>query len=116
MRNSIFGYVAEQYGTQPEYLWEKTPDAAVIRRRDNKKWYGIIMNVRRSAVGLSGEGRLDVLNVKCSPAVREVLLAEKRAFPAYHMNKLHWISLPLDGSLEERTIFNLIDESYLLTK
>lgn len=116
MRNRIFLYVSEQYGTEPEYLWAKTPDAAVIRHKGNRKWYGIIMNVPCRTLGLSGEGSTDILNVKCTPAVREIILAEGRALPAYHMNKQHWISLPLDGSLELETIFSLIDESYELTK
>jgi len=116
MRNSIFLYVSEQYGTEPEYLWAKTPDAAVIRHKGNRKWYGIIMNVPKKTLGLPGEGNIDILNVKCTPAVREILLGERKAFPAYHMNKQHWISLPLDGSLEEKIIFSLIDESYELTK
>ena len=116
MRNRIFSYVAEQYGTEPEYLWAKTPDAAVIRHKGNRKWYGIIMNVPRRTLGLFGEGSTDILNVKCTPAVREIILAERRALPAYHMNKQHWISLPLDGSLEFETIFSLIDGSYELTK
>lgn len=116
MRNRIFSYVAEQYGTEPEYLWAKTPDAAVIRHKGNRKWYGIIMNVPRRTLGLDGDGSIDILNVKCTPAVREIILAERRALPAYHMNKQHWISLPLDGSLEFETIFSLIDESYELTK
>ena len=116
MRNSIFSYVSEQYGTEPEYLWAKTPDTAVIRHKGNNKWYGIIMNVPRKTLGLPGEGNIDILNVKCTPAVREILLGERRAIPAYHMNKQHWISLPLDSSVEEKTIFSLIDESYELTK
>ena len=116
MRNMIFSYVSEQYGTEPEYLWAKTPDAAVIRHKGNNKWYGIIMNVPRKTLGLPGDERIDILNVKCTPAVREVLLGEGKALPAYHMNKQHWISLPLDGSLEESVILSLIDESYELTK
>jgi predicted DNA-binding protein (MmcQ/YjbR family) len=116
MRKAILSYVSQQYGTEPEYLWAKTPDCAVIRHRGNRKWYGIIMNVPRKTLGLPGEGIIDIINVKCSPAVREILLGEGRALPAYHMNKQHWISLPLDGSLVLETIFSLIDESYELTK
>ena len=116
MRNRIFSYVAEQYGTEPEYLWAKTPNTAVIRHRSNRRWYGIIMDIPRKTVGLTGEGIIDILNVKCEPSVREILLGEGKALPAYHMNKQHWISLPLDGSLEIEVILNLIDASYELTK
>ena len=74
------------------------------------------MNVPRKTLGLPGEGRINILNVKCTPVIREILLSEGRALPAYHMNKQNWISLPLDGSVEAETIFSLIDESYDLTK
>ena len=116
MRETILSYVSEQYGTEPEYLWARTPDAAVIRHQGSRKWYGIIMNVLRRTLGLDGDGSIDILNVKCTPNVREIMLGEGRALPAYHMNKQHWISLLLDGSLEEQVIFSLIDESYELTK
>ena len=114
MRNRIFSYVAEQYGTEPEYLWAKTPDAAVIRHKGNRKWYGIIMNVPRRTLGLFGEGSTDILNVKCTPAVREIILAERRALPAYHMNKQHWYTLFLDGRLSDDEIVGLIEKSYAL--
>ena len=35
--------------------------------------------------------------------------------PAYHMNKEHWISVILDGSMEEEDICRLIEESFELT-
>ena len=35
--------------------------------------------------------------------------------PAYHMNKLHWISIILDGSMTDDDILHLIDDSYNLT-
>ena len=43
-REEIFQYVKEQYGTEPEYLWKKDPDSAVLRHK-NGKWYAIIMAV-----------------------------------------------------------------------
>lgn len=36
-REAVFGYVKENYGTEPEFLWASTPDAAVLRNRRNKK-------------------------------------------------------------------------------
>ncbi|MCB9248615.1 MAG: MmcQ/YjbR family DNA-binding protein [Ignavibacteriales bacterium] len=32
--------------------------------------------------------------------------------PGYHMNKKHWITVDLEGSLPKKFIFNLVDESY----
>lgn len=41
----IINFVREQYGDELEFLWEKFPDNAVWRRKDNKKWYGAILTV-----------------------------------------------------------------------
>ena len=38
-----------------------------------------------------------------------------KAEPAYHMNKQHWISIILDGSMTGEEVFHLIDDSYRLT-
>ena len=35
--------------------------------------------------------------------------------PAYHMNKQHWISVILDGSMTEEEVFRLICDSHALT-
>ena len=35
-REEIFQYVKEQYGTEPEYLWKKDPDSAVLRHKNGK--------------------------------------------------------------------------------
>lgn len=55
------------------------------------------------------------LNLKCDP---EDALALREQYPAilpgYHMNKRHWNSLVLDGSLPEKLIKELIDHSFLL--
>ena len=45
-REEIFKYIKEKYDITPEYLWEDTPDAAVLRHRDNRKWFALIMNVK----------------------------------------------------------------------
>lgn len=111
MRSKIIAYARERYGTEPEYLWASTPDSAVLRNAKNKKWYGAILTARKSSVGLDGEGCIDLLNVKCSPLVREVLIGEGKAIPAYHMNKRLWISVFIDR-VSEQEICGIIDDSY----
>lgn len=110
-RQLIIRYAKEKYGTEPEYLWESTPDAAVLRNTHNKKWYGLVMSVRKSVVGLDGEGYIDLLNVKCSSLVREILIGEGKAIPAYHMNKRLWISVFID-KVSEQELCGVLDESY----
>lgn len=55
------------------------------------------------------------LNLKCDPE-RAIELREK--FPAiqpgYHMNKVHWNTVMMDGSLNKKLILELMDHSYQL--
>ena len=39
LREEIFQYVKNQYGTEPEYLWKDNLDAAVLRHHPSNKWY-----------------------------------------------------------------------------
>lgn len=116
MRDVILRYVTEKYGTKPEYLWEKTPDAAVLRHSSNKKWYGIMMHVQRRKLGISGDGSVDILNVKCDPLISGSLRLSAGILPGYHMNKASWITILLDGTVPEEEIFSLLDMSFELTK
>ena len=52
----------EQYGTEPEYLWKKDPDSAVLRHK-NGKWYAIIMAVEKKTLGLEEDGKIHILRV-----------------------------------------------------
>ena len=114
-RDDILMYAAEQYGTEPEYLWMKYPEYAVLRHADNKKWYAILMNVEREKLGLSGEGAVDILDIKCEPIMGASLLFEKGFLPAYHMNKGNWITVLLDGTVDKETIFSLLTLSFDMT-
>ena len=53
------------------------------------------------------------LNLKCDPDDAEVLRSIFDAVkPGYHMNKRHWNSVYLDGSISEGAICQMIDDSY----
>jgi predicted DNA-binding protein (MmcQ/YjbR family) len=91
-------------------------DTTVLRHGDGGKWFGIVMNVEKHRVGLAGEGSVDVLNVKCDPE-EAFILRELYAgiVPAYHMNKRHWVSVILNGSVPEDFTERLVGKSYDLT-
>ncbi len=53
------------------------------------------------------------INLKCDPAKAEILREHYPAIiPGYHMNKRHWNTVLLDGSIPDAEIFSMIDESY----
>ncbi|MDX2003329.1 MAG: MmcQ/YjbR family DNA-binding protein [Chitinophagales bacterium] len=53
------------------------------------------------------------VNLKCEPE-RAINLREEYAeiTPGYHMNKVHWNTVAMDGSLKESLVRELIDHSY----
>ena len=111
-RETLFRHCAETYGTKPEYLWESTPTCAVLRNEKSGKWYGIVMDIPRNRLGIKGEEPVDILNVKSDPILIGSLLSEDGFFPAYHMHKGNWITILLDGTVEEEQIKFLLDISY----
>jgi len=114
-RNAVLKYVFETYGTKPEHLWEKYPSHEVLRHEKNEKWYGLLLEISGRKVGLSSDGRIDILVIKCEPEMVSSLVGQKGFAPAYHMNKTHWLTVLLDGTLQADMIYNLLDLSYELT-
>ena len=55
------------------------------------------------------------INLKCDPEEAQLLRGiHKSILPGYHMNKEHWNTIILDGSLPDDMIYKLIDDSYSL--
>jgi len=55
------------------------------------------------------------VNLKCDPERAEELRDEyESVLPGYHMNKRHWNTVVLDGSLSAELERELIDDSYAL--
>lgn len=116
MREAVFEYINKKYGTSPEYPWSRYDDNAVFRHSDNRKWFALVMNVHREKLGLSGAGAVDVVNLKIDDMVfKDILVRVEGIFPAYHMNKKHWISVLLDGTVEKDQVYDLIDVSFAAT-
>ena len=64
-RKELFTWIRQQYGTEPEYPWHDRN--AVLRHKDNNKWYGVVLEVSADKLGLPEAGIMDVLNVKSDP-------------------------------------------------
>lgn len=114
-RESLIEYISDFYSTDAEFPWVRYPEYMVFRHSNNKKWFALLMNVPKEKLGLTGPGALDILNVKCDPIVIGSFRAEPGIYPAYHMNKESWISVALDGSVDDQKIKMLLDMSFDLT-
>ena len=109
----IMALVQEKYGNQLEYLWEKSPDTAVLRHEDNQKWYAILMRIPWDRLDKGREGLVEAVNLKHDQVAD--LLSQMGIFPAFHMNKRYWISLPLDDTLTDEKVLELFERSWFLT-
>ena len=112
----IVAYIKNKYRDELEFLWEKSPKNAVVRRKSSKKWYAVILTVSKRKLNLDSDEIIEVINLHNSPEEIEKLIDNKKYFPAYHMNKKHWCTICLDGTVELKEIYKLIDISYELAE
>lgn len=115
-REDIFKHVKEKFGTSPDYPFQKFPNYAALRHETTEKWYGLVMNVLPEKLGLDGNDEIDILNLKCPPEISGSLRNGKSILPGYHMDKENWISLVLERIDSEEEVYNLIEQSFNLTK
>jgi len=108
----IISYISDKYGDELEFLWEKLPTGAIWRRKDNRKWYGILMIISKRKLGLDSDELISVIDLRLDP--EQSIADGKRYFAGYHMNKRTWFTICLDGSVPTEEICGYIDKSYML--
>ncbi len=110
----LIRYVRDTYGDEPEYLWTKFPDNAVWRRKDTGKWYGALLSVSTSKLGISPGKMAEIIDLRIQPEKINALIDQKIYFPGWHMNKKNWYTIVLDESVSFEELCQRIDESYKL--
>ena len=110
-REKLLAYAHARYGTSAEYLWEKHPSYGVLRNAKGK-WYAMFMRIPKRRLLIDEEGECEVVNLK---AAAQELVDHQRIFPAYHMNKKHWISVRLDARWESGELEMLLENSHQLS-
>ena len=116
MRSEVTGYIKKKYKADPEYLWKRYPDYAVFRHSDNRKWFGIIMNISYEKIDSEKSGMVDILNVKLEDILmRDYLISLDGYYPGYHISRGNWISIALDGTVPFEAVCELIDIGFSAT-
>ena len=115
-KQRLAAFAQEAFGVLPEYLWADSPGCFVLRHPITKKWFAVFMDVSGRRLGLESGEMVSIVNVKCDPLLIGSLLMEEGFFPAYHMNKEHWNSIILDGSIPDQDVKRMIGESYDLCR
>ncbi len=110
----IINYIKEKYNSDLEFLWDKFKGNAIARRKDNKKWYLIILTVSKEKLGIKSKEKAEIIDIRAKADKLPLLIQKNNIYPGYHMNKKHWISIILDNSMTINEICKRIDESYIL--
>lgn len=114
--NRITAFISSYYNDEPEFAWESSPGFGIFRNSNNQKWYGLIMNIDKSKLDPKGQGEIEAINVKLDSQKILDLLKKPGFYPAYHMNKKHWVSIILDDTLMDKEIIECIQESHRYTE
>ena len=101
IKQEFLEYCLNTYGTSPDYPFDEDFETAVLRHADNRKWYAIVMRVSRRKFGLDSDEVIDVVNLKLPTEMFGSFGAADGVYPAYHMNKLHWISVLLPDTSDD---------------
>lgn len=100
-KQDFLSYCLEVFGTSPDYPFDEDFETAVLRHADNRKWYAIVMRVPRRKFGLRSDEVIDVVNLKLPTEMFGSFDVSDGVYPAYHMNKRHWISVLLPDAPED---------------
>lgn len=114
--NRIAYNVTRKYQEEIEFLWEKFPGYGIFRNRHNRKWYAVIMEIDRFKLDKSVHQNMEIINVKVDPDTVMQHLNQGGIYPAYHMNKKHWISIFLDETFSDGEIMEYIKKSRMYTE
>ena len=114
-KQDFLEYCLNTYGTSPDYPFDEDFETAVLRHADTRKWYAIVMRVSRRKFGFDSDEVIDVVNLKLPTEMFGSFGAADGVYPAYHMNKLHWISVLLPDAPEDIVQF-LVTVSFEATK
>ncbi len=75
----------------------------------------LVFKVKEKIFALANLDGDPTVNLKCDPSLA-LELRERYAsvIPGYHMNKKHWNTVLLDGTVPDKEVFSWIDHSYNL--
>lgn len=115
-RGSMDSLQAKQYLLQKPFSSENYPfgEGVAVFKVKTKMFATLSLGKMGKAKGSSGDG-VYWMNLKCDPnhaiELRDIFPS---VIPGYHMNKVHWNTVKLDGSIPQGEIERMIDHSFEL--
>ena len=113
LKDEYIAWIKNQFGAEPDFPWPDTPDYCVFRC-PNEKWFALVMRIKYKQLGLTGDENVWVVNIKADQTEIPNLIDHKSIFPAWHMNKKHWITVLLTAVTDLEKLCELTLKSYEL--
>ena len=114
-KQQFLSHCLDAYGTGADHPFSGDFETAVLRHGGSGKWYALVMHIPRRKLGIESDEGADVVNLKLPPELFGSFDAKDGVYPAYHMNKLHWISVLLPDAPDDVVHF-LLNASFEATR
>lgn len=124
-------FLEHEFSCMPDFPWAASKDSSepqpsvksgsfddyAVYRCPNNKWFALVMKISYRNLGFENDEKVFVVNLKADSERINEIIDRKSIFPAYHMNKKHWITVLLTNVTDfdqlcalSRQSFNLVDE------
>ena len=112
---NVLRYVKERYNSTTVKPFKTNPDIKALVTIKNK-WYALFLDVEYSKLQKDSlvDSKVKIINLKHLSSEISTVINNRNVFPAYHMNKNHWISVVLDNNIDTEYVKELIEISYNL--
>ncbi|MBB5226756.1 hypothetical protein DYE50_05475 [Treponema ruminis] len=114
LKDDFIAWINTKFGAVPDYPWPDDAPYSFVFRCPNGKWFALVMKIKYRQLGLTGDEELWVVNMKAEQESIPALVDRKSIFPAWHMNKKHWITVLLTATTDFGKLCELTEKSYEL--
>ena len=112
---NVLCYVKERYNSTTVKPFKTNPDIKALVTPKGK-WYALFLDVEYNKLQKDSlvDSKVKIINLKHISSKISAITDNRNIFPAYHMNKNHWISVVLDNNIDIEYVKELIELSYVL--
>ena len=114
LKDDYIAWIKSKFGAEPDYPWPDDAPYSFVFRCPNEKWFALVMRIKYRQLGLTGDEAVWVVNMKADQDSIPNLVDRKSIFPAWHMNKKHWITILLTAVTDFNKVCELTEKSYEL--
>lgn len=108
--NRIVAAIKQQYGIEPELKSKRFGSNAIFRNPQTKKWFGLLMNAKRSNIVGDSTKKVEYLNLNFKSVADQY--QQPGIYHPYQKNNRHWIVVLMDDSLSDEAVMELVKISY----